>query len=351
LAATIACRLKLRRYSLLASICYSMFKGVAYPDGRDGMTDLRPRLFTATLIIALASFACLANGQAATSVAPVAASAAPSLEPLLDFRNADIRFPLTSLMSVLRDRNHEGWVLAAYPDPNTGHPLIGAGFSLEVAATDYPQYDPLNPNQFLEPSSAQLWQAAGLDPERLPEILDEFDQNMDVWGTKGYRRKIRLHRLKPQLTEEEATRLLRISAIQAVINAKAYCRNFDRLSEPAQMALSQLAFQMGVNLEEFVEFLSELNGDTSHPDLSPLPDGGVVGDAEHWRNVQKTLIDSQWARRYSVRAATVIAMFDPNYERNPRASEARVMAVLRPPSKHRGHRPAKASSHARHSAG
>ena len=78
------------------------------------------------------------------------------------------------------------------------------------------------------------------------------------------------------------------------------------------MALSQLAFQMGVNLEEFVEFLSELNGDTSHHDLS-LPDGGVVTDADHWRNVQNTLIDSQWARRYTVRAVTVIAMFDPNY--------------------------------------
>jgi hypothetical protein len=112
---------------------------------------------------------------------------------------------------------------------------------------------------------------------------------------------------------------------------------------------------MGVNLEEFVEFLSELNGDTSHHDLSQ-PGGGIVSDADHWRNVQNTLIDSQWARRYSVRAVTVIAMFDPDYERNPRAAEARVMAVLRPPPKRRrghssAHRPAKASSHARHSAG
>lgn len=319
------------------------------------MTDRQPCFFTATLIIALASFTCLAKGQPVTSVTPDATHAGPSLGPLLDFRNADIRFPLTGLMSVLRDRDHEAWMLAAYPDPNTGLPLIGAGFSLEVAATGHPQYDPLNPNRFFEPSSAQLWQAAGLDSERLHQVLGDFDRNMEAWGTNGYRRRIRLHRLQPQLTEEEATRLLRMSAIQAVINARAYCRNFDRLSGPAQMGLSQLAFQMGVNLEEFAEFLSELNGDTSHPDLS-LPGGGIVTDADHWHNVQNTLIDSQWARRYSVRAVTVIAMFDPNYERNPPAAEARVMAVLRPPAKRRhgrpsAHHPAKASSHAGHSAG
>ncbi len=322
---------------------------------RDEMTNPRQHFFSAMLAIALASFACPAKGQAVTSVTSDATQAAPSLEPLLDFRNTDIRFPLTSLTSVLRDRDHEAWVLAAYPDPNTDRPLIGAGFSLEVAATSHPQYDPLNPNLFLEPSSAQLWQAAGLEPERLHQILGDFDRNMAAWGTKGYRRRIRVHRLQSQLTEEEATRLLRISAIQAVINAKAYCRNFDQLSGPGQMALSELAFQMGVNLEEFVEFLSELNGDTSHPDLS-LPDGGVVSNAEHWRNVQSTLIDSQWARRYSVRAVTVIAMFDPNYESNPRAAEARVMVVLRPTAKRRHrhlstHRLAKASSHTRHSAG
>ena len=275
-----------------------------------------------------------------------------SLQPILDFRNTDIKFSLLSLMSVLRDRNHEDWVLAAYPDPNTERPLIGAGFSLDVAASDHPQYDPLNPNQFLEPSSAQLWRAAGLEPEQLNQILGEFNRNMEAWGTKGYRRRIRAHRLRPQLTESEAVRLLRISAIQAVINAKAYCRNFDQLSGPAQMALSQLVFQMGVNLEEFVEFLSELNGDTSHRDLSQ-PDGGIVTDSEHWRYVQGTLIDSQWARRYTVRAVTVIAMFDPSYPSNPHASEARVMAILRPPAEHHhassaAYHSAKSSSHATH---
>ena len=298
------------------------------------MTDKQKRLFTPTLVFAIAVLGQPAAGQGLPSPAPGPSQPAPKLQPLLDFKGTDIKFSLWSLMSVLRDRDHEGWVLAPYPDPNTGRPLIGAGFSLDVAASDHPQNDPLNPNQFLEPSSAQLWQAAGLDPERLHEMLDNFDRDFQAWGTKGYRRRIRRHTLQPQLTDEEATRLLRITAIQAVINAKAYCRNFDRLTGPGQMALGQLAFQMGVNLEEFVEFLTELNGDTSHRDLS-LPDGGVETEADHWRDVQGTLIDSQWARRYTVRAATVIAMFDPNYANNPRAAEERVMGILRPPEQHR----------------
>ncbi len=277
---------------------------------------------------------------------------APSLQPLFEFKDTDINFNLANLMIVLRDREHEGWVLAAYPDPNTSRPLIGAGFSLDVAATDHPQYDPLNPNQFLEASSAQLWQAAGLDPDQLQRILDQFDRDLLNWGERRYRRKIRAHTLPPQLTEEQATRLLRISAIQAVVNAKAYCRNFDQLNGPRQMALSQLVFQMGINLEEFVEFLSELNGDTSHRDLS-LPDGGIVTDADHWRNVQNTLIDSQWARRYTTRAATVIAMFDPNYAQNSAAAQRRIMDILRPPTQRHRHKAAttahaKAGTHSGH---
>ncbi|MGC1299166.1 MAG: hypothetical protein WA869_29430, partial [Alloacidobacterium sp.] len=159
-------------------------------------------------------------------------------------------------MDTLRDPNHEGWVLSAYPDPKTSRPLIGAGFGLDVLATEHPQRDPLNPRPFIEPSSAQLWQAAGLDPEQLQRILDQFDRDLRTWKKKQYRRKVRTHTLRPELTEDEATRLLRISAIQAVQNARAYCRNFDRLNAPQQMALSQLVFQMGVNLEEFVQFLS-----------------------------------------------------------------------------------------------
>ncbi len=309
------------------------------------MTDRRPCLFTTTLVIALAVLTSRAAGQATLTVTPATSSFAPSLQPLLDFRNSDIKFNLQSLMGLLRDRNHEDWVLAAYSDPNTELPLIGAGFSLNVAATEHLQWDPLNPNEFLEPSSAQLWQAAGLDPELLHQILDEFNHNMDTWGTKGYRRRIRAHTLRPQLTEQQANQLLRISAIQAIVNARAYCRNFDHLSGPAQMALSQLAFQMGINLEKFVEFLSELNGDTAHPDLSQR-DGGMLTEAQHWKNVQGTLIDSQWARRYTVRAISVIAMFDPQYASSPHAAEARVMALLPLPVQHRhGHSTAHRSSH------
>ena len=47
--------------------------------------------------------------------------------------------------------------------------------------------------------------------------------------------------------------------------------------------------------------------------------------------MQSTLIDSQWARRYTIRASTVIAMFDPEYNQRPGAAEQRVEAVLRPP--------------------
>jgi hypothetical protein len=253
---------------------------------------------------------------------------APAMQTLLDFRDADIKFNLQNLMSILKDRNHEGWVLAAYPDPQTSRPLIGAGFGLDVTATEHAQMDPLNPHPFIEPSSGELWQAAGLDPDRLQTILDRFHSNLETWGTKGYRRKIRTHSLSSEVTEGDATKLLRISVIEAVQNAKAYCRSFDQLTAAQQMALSQLVFQMGVNLEEFVQFLSVLNegGDSG---------SGVQQSAEHWNAVERALIESQWARRYASRAASVIAMFDPEYAQDPAAVERRVAAVVRPPSRHR----------------
>ncbi len=253
---------------------------------------------------------------------------------LFDFKDSDIKFNLQTLMDILRDQQHEGWVLAAYPDPNTHRPLIGAGFSLDVPATEHPQLDSLNPHPFLEPSSAQLWQAAGLDPALLQKILDRFNHDSSLWTTKQYRRKIRMHALTPELTEEEATRLLRISTIQSVYNARAYCRNFDRLTGPQQMALSQLVFQMGVNLEEFVQFLGAINGDGVQT-VSMNASSSAPDDTERWRTVQTTLIDSQWARRYRGRASTVIAMFDPDYLDNPRVAEKRVDAVLHPAPKHR----------------
>jgi GH24 family phage-related lysozyme (muramidase) len=293
-------------------------------------------LFLPTLLLAAAT-SVPAQVSPALGLLPEQSPALPSAslqadgaQGLLDFRDSDIKFDLRSLMEILRDHRHEGWVLAAYPDPNTHRPLIGAGFSLDVQAIAHPQRDPLNSHPFLEPSSAQLWQAAGLAPEQLQRILDEFDHDSSAWTARQYRRKVIRHTLTPQLTEEEATRLLRISAIQAVYNAKAYCRDFDQLTASQQMALSQLVFQMGTNLEEFVGFLGALNDENGARELPQL-DGYMVTGGEHWRTVQSALIDSQWARRYTVRAASVIAMFDPDYDREPVAAEQRVEAVLRPP--------------------
>jgi hypothetical protein len=251
------------------------------------------------------------------------------LQPLLDFKDSDIKFNLGSLMSTLRDTEHEGWVLAVYPDPKTSRPLIGAGFSLDLPVREHPQTDPLNSTPFLEPSSAQLWQAAGLDAARLHAILNQFDEDLAAWTKRNFQRKIRTHDLTPDLTEEQATQLLRISAIQAVHNARAYCREFDRLTGPQQMALSQLVFQMGVNLEEFTHFLGAINSDPAYRDASLLP-GETETDAQHWKNVQSMLIQSDWARRYSTRAVAVIAMFDPNYDNNPWEAERKVRAQVHP---------------------
>jgi hypothetical protein len=250
---------------------------------------------------------------------------------LLDFKDSDIKFSLPALMETLRDHRHEGWVLAAYPDPNTGRPLIGAGFSLDVQARAHAQRDPLNPHPFVEPSSAELWQAAGLAPDRLQQILAQFDHNVAAWSPKTYHRRIIHHTLTPQLTEEEATQLLRISALEAIYNARAYCRGFDQLTGSQQMALSQLVFQMGTNLEQFVQFLDAVNDDGNARELAQL-DGYMETYEEHWKTVQGTLIDSQWARRYSSRAASVIAMFDPEYSQAPNTAEEHMEAILHPPA-------------------
>jgi len=233
------------------------------------------------------------------------------------------------MMNVLRDSRHENWVLAAYPDPKTSRPLIGAGFSLDVSATEHPQRDPLNPHTFIEPSSAQLWQAAGLDSGRLQLILDQYDSDLNTWKKKNFCRKIKTHQLSPELTDDEATKLLRISAIQAIHNARAYCREFDQLTASQQMALSQLVFQMGVNLEEFIQFLSAIN-DLSYRDPAQPPDSDADPETEHWKTVQSTLIQSQWARRYTSRAVSVIAMFDPDYVKNPGDAERKVQAKIHP---------------------
>ena len=119
-------------------------------------------------------------------------TAMPPIQPLLDFKDSDIKFALPNLMNILSDRRHEGWVLAAYPDPKTSRPLIGAGFSLDLAAREHPQHDPLNPHPFVEPSSVQLWQAAGLDPKQLQDILHEYDEHLSIWAKRRYRKKIKV---------------------------------------------------------------------------------------------------------------------------------------------------------------
>lgn len=254
----------------------------------------------------------------------------PAVQLLEEFRPSDVKFSLDDLMDVLRDRRHEGWVLAAYPDPKTAGPLIGAGFSLDLPAREHPQTDPLNPHPFLEPSSAELWQAAGLDGAQLQQILSDFHQRLETTGTKQFRRQIRT--LSPQITEGQAILLLRIAAVQAIYNARAYCRNFDQLTASQQMAMSQLVYQMGVNLAEFNQFLGLVNDDSL---AGPAPHPTAAANAQYWGTVQQSLIHSQWARLYRVRAISVIAMLDPRYENNPRMAERRVGATLRPAVSHR----------------
>ena len=116
---------------------------------------------------------------------------------------------------------------------------------------------------------------------------------MTAWSGKTYRRKIIHHALTPQPTEEEATQLLRISALEAIANAGAYCLGFDELTGSQQMALSQLVFQMGTNLQQLVPLLDALA-------IQQRPRTGRTrrlygGLPEHWKSVQGTLIDSQWA--------------------------------------------------------
>jgi hypothetical protein len=256
-----------------------------------------------------------------------------AVELLRSFNDADIKFDVRDLMEILRDRRHEGWVLAAYPDPKTGHPLIGAGFTLDLPARAHSQSDALNPHPFLEPSSADLWRAAGLDPGRLQSILDQYSGRFSMWKKKRFRQKIRS--LAPQITDDEATLLLRIAAIQAIYNAKAYCRNFDQMSASQQMALSQLVYQMGVNLARFDEFLSLLNDGKPAQVADASLESPAASELDYWRSVQHSLMQSQWAKLYRTRAIAVIAMLDPAYADSPAAAEHFVNATLRPAVAHR----------------
>ena len=309
------------------------------------------------LVIAILSFgvAMSAHGQVPEQMpAAIRTDSQPSASPVLsvtpsslraasevsnavrllrDFKETDVKFSVRDLMETLRDRRHEGWVLAAYPDPKTGSPLIGAGFTLDLPAREHPQRDPLNPLPFIEPSSSELWQAAGLEPDRLAKILDQYNDEFTRWNKRQFRAKIKT--LDPQISDDEATLLLRVSAIQAIYNAKAYCRNFDQLTGSQQMALSQLVYQMGVNLGEFSQFLSLINTGSAASDFITAPLSPVPADASYWKSVQQSLIQSQWARLYRTRAIAVIAMLDPAYGQNPTASERQVGATLRPAVVHR----------------
>jgi GH24 family phage-related lysozyme (muramidase) len=261
-----------------------------------------------------------------------AAATPDAVKTLMGFKPADAKFDVERLMDVLRDKRHEGWVLAAYPDPKTGQPLIGAGFSLDLPQRIHIQRDPLNPHPFLEPSSADLWLAAGLEPSRLDAILAQFHYRLDTWSKKGFRRQI--WSLDPQITEDDANALLRVGIVQAIYNAKAYCRNFEHLTASQQMAMTQLVYQMGVNLEEFSTFLSLINRDNGNgPDELAL----ARADAQYWHSVQLSLVQSQWARLYRDRAKAVIAMLDPNYVSNPSGAEHSVGKVLRPARTKRAH--------------
>jgi len=284
--------------------------------------------------------------------------AASAVEQLKSFNDADVKFDLGELMEILRDRRHEGWVLAAYPDPKTGRPLIGAGVSLDLPARDHPQRDPLNNHPFMEPSSAELWQAAGLDGERLKTILDQFDDRLGTWSKKGFRRRITA--LPAQISDDDAAQLLRVSIIQAVYNAKGYCREFDQLTASQQMAMTQLVYQMGVNLQEFNQFLGLINhtSDGSDDGAVPIAEATPSNDGEYWKTVQQALVKSQWARLYRARAVAVIAMLDPQYSDGPGRAEQRVGAMLRPAVAHRrtgraagGHPPARAAAHGKRRSG
>jgi hypothetical protein len=238
----------------------------------------------------------------------------------------------------------------------TRQPLIWAGFSLDLPEREHTQTDPLNLHQFLEPSSADLWWAAGFDPGRLDDILKVFYERKRHWSKRMWRRQI--YSLPSQISDGDAIQLVRVGAIQAIYNAQAYCRNFDQLTGPQQMAMAQLVYQMGVNLQHFTEFLALINGESgsahgeagsvSEPQLAAMDlttsaleaeAAPVFGDQtpEYWQGVQKSLMGSQWAHKYRTRAVAVIAMLDPAYGDDPSAAEQRVSAVLRPAVVHRRH--------------
>ena len=115
------------------------------------------------------------NRHAATPITPavvVATHSAPA-------NDSDVKFDLRNLMEILRDRRHEGWVLAAYPDPKTGHPLIGAGFSLDLPERAHPQPDQLNPHAFKSNPPPPNF---GSPPASIQIDCNPFSINSTIWA-------------------------------------------------------------------------------------------------------------------------------------------------------------------------
>jgi hypothetical protein len=65
----------------------------------------------------------------------------------------------------------------------------------------------------------------------------------------------------------------------------------------------------------------------------------MATDTDYWKSVQQSLVQSQWARLYRVRAVSVIAMLDPQYQDEPSTAEHRIALLLHPAVVHqrRGH--------------
>lgn len=251
---------------------------------------------------------------------------------------ADTAFPFSthqikfSLDDMMRDiENHEGRMLAAYPDPEGKVALIGAGFNLGVMKeiTRDADSDPyrFNGHARKEPSSEALWQMAGLHSSKLHEIQKRMEGHLeaDQQARPSVASRI-LRRFSRRLAEEfsaditntQSRALLYVSSRQATYNAMAYSSDFANLTQSQQMGMSELVFQMGSNLEKFEKFLGKLND-------PPVPSATPEEVRQHWRDVQSELVDSAWFKTYHKRAVRVTAMMDPNYDfYNPAIAEAKV---------------------------
>ena len=84
------------------------------------------------------------------------------------------------------------------------------------------------------------------------------------------------------------------------------------------MAMAQLVYQMGVNLQHFNAFLTIINPDPGPAQPTTASDSAMFSEAvseaaatapagldqspEYWLSVQKSLMGSQWAHKYRTRA-------------------------------------------------